>query len=141
MSVISQVNPTEILNRAGEFGWPVFVLVLIVLLWAGREYLVYTKVTAPESDARREMMAKLGVGSEKTGDAMDAMATTHGQYIAGLQELKKSHSEMSAELQSQGMVGRKLLRCTRVLCEMHEKHDTDNAKAYAQRMLDILHEN
>lgn len=140
MKGLDAMNPTEILKEAGQFGWAVFVLVLILLLVAAREWLVYTKVTIPESDSRKAMMEQLGTGSVKTGDAMDAMATTHQQYVSSLAEIKKSHSDLSNELQRQGLDGRKLIKCTRVLCEMHAKHDSENAKSYAQRMLDILSE-
>lgn len=137
---IDPLNPGKVISDSTQFGWAVFVLVIVLILYSLREYLVYMKVTIPESDARRDMMAKWGAGSVKTGDAMEVMAANHTQYVSGLKELKESQSSMTAELQAQGQVGRKLMRCARVLCEMHEHHDTANAKQYAQRMLDILSE-
>lgn len=134
------INPTTTLQQAGEFGWPIFVLVLFLLLVASGVYLYHKSIQIPESEERKKMMDRLGSSSEKTADALGAFATTHAQYLAQLAELKESQSEMATELSDQGSVGRKLIRCTRVLCEMHERHDTENAKNYAQRMRDILSE-
>lgn len=132
------INPATTLEQASQFGWAVFVLVLVLLILSGLYYLHFRSVSIPESESRKDMMSKMGASSEKTADAMERMATSHSQYVAGIAELKESHSEMATELQHQGAVGRKLLRCTRVLCEMHEKRDPEHAGEYVRRMMDIL---
>lgn len=131
------IDPATTLEEASQFGWAVYVLVLVLLmLFIGGSMVVtiwWAKIAVPESRKRSDLM-------DKASDALDAFSVTQSQTNVGIQELKQSHSTISTAIERYGDEGRRVVRCARVACELIERKDFENAHQYATRMRDILDE-
>lgn len=131
------IDPATTLEEASRFGWPVYVLVLILLMIFSLVSAVvaiwWAKIAVPESRKRSDLM-------DKASDALDAFSVTQSQTNVGIQELKQSHSTLTSRLEAQGDEGRRVVKCARIACEMVERRDFENAHTYATRMRDALDE-
>lgn len=129
------IDPATTLEDASQFGWAVYVLVLVLLMiFIGGSAIVmvwWAKIAVPESRKRTDLM-------DKASEALDTFSVTQTQTNAGIQELKQSHSTLTSKIEEQGDEGRRVVRCARVACELIEKRDFANAHQYATRMRDIL---